>query len=135
MASMSVADSSLGDNLTAWKVVGGDHEGPGWSGEKLLSVNSAIKDGTLVRVLHIGDLFLTVGSPTMVGRLYTYHQLEDGAWVLSTESGQYDDRTEKLKKKSWRYRFRPKTTQKRRPHKTPSKRKKNKTPTRPRPPN
>ena len=99
MASMSVADSSLGDNLTAWKVVGGDHEGPGWSGEKLLSVNSAIKDGTLVRVLHIGDLFLTVGSPTMVGRLYTYHQLEDGAWVLSTESGQYDDRTEKLKKK------------------------------------
>ena len=99
MASMSVADSSLGDNLTAWKVVDGDHRGPGWSGEKLLSVNSAIKDGTLVRVLHIGDLFLTVGSPTMVGRLYTYHQLEDGAWVLSTERGMLDERTDKFEKK------------------------------------
>ena len=99
VASMSVADSSLGDNLTAWKVVDGDHRGPGWSGEKLLSVNSAIKDGTLVRVLHIGDLFLTVGSPTMVGRLYTYHQLEDGAWVLSTKRGMLDERTDKFEKK------------------------------------
>ena len=99
VASMTVADSSLGDNLTAWKVVDGDHRGPGWSGEKLLSVNSAIKDGTLVRVLHIGDLFLTVGSPTMVGRLYTYHQLEDGAWVLSTKRGMLDERTDKFEKK------------------------------------
>ena len=99
VASMSVADSSLGDNLTAWKVVDGDHRGPGWSGEKLLSVNSAIKDGTLVRVLHIGDLFLTVGSPTMVGSHYTYHQLEDGAWVLSTKRGMLDERTDKFEKK------------------------------------
>ena len=85
VASMSVADSSLGDNLTAWKVVDGDHrEDDYFRGTPLLSIRSGLGTATtLIRDLQIGDVFVTVGAPTILG-CYTCHQLEDGSWISST---------------------------------------------------
>jgi hypothetical protein len=85
VASMSVADSSsLGDT---WEVVLGDKDyGESLSVRTEISINS-----TLVRVIKKGQVFATVGAPTMwVNEYYTRYQLEDGAWISQTEQGTDD---------------------------------------------
>jgi len=82
---MSVADSpSLGDT---WEVVLGDKDyGKSLSARTEISINS-----TLVRVIKKGQVFATVGAPTMwVNEYYTRYQLEDGAWISQTEQGTDD---------------------------------------------
>ena len=86
VASMSVADSSspIGDT---WEVVRGDEDyGRSLSVRTEISITS-----TLVRMIKKGQVFATVGAPTMgVNQYYTRYQLEDGAWISQTEQGTDD---------------------------------------------